>query len=155
MLKLTAFCPMDPTEAVVAALREQSGVKNVFRLPAADVEAGRDVVMAYVPSEAVDAVLGRLRALREWQVGDLSFINVDLVVRHDLAQVDAQEGVGEAADTIARGSDASAGSGRGPSVLEVPGLYGLCGRDRGPRPGQGHADPGRGGHVPQPRPGPV
>jgi uncharacterized hydrophobic protein (TIGR00271 family) len=100
MLKLTVFCPTDETDAIVATLREESRVPNVLQLPGVDVEAGRDVVMAFLHDEAADAVLARLRALRDWKAGELSFINVDLVVRHDLAQLDIAEGDEEEGGTI-------------------------------------------------------
>jgi hypothetical protein len=48
MLKPTIFCPPDQTDAVLAALREDQKVCNFLRPLAVEVEAGRDVVMAYV-----------------------------------------------------------------------------------------------------------
>ncbi len=69
MLKLTVFCPPDQTDAVVAALREGPKVYNVVRLPGVDLETGGDMVTAFVGDEAVDDLLARLRAVREWQAG--------------------------------------------------------------------------------------
>jgi uncharacterized hydrophobic protein (TIGR00271 family) len=92
MFKLTAICPPDQTSAVVAALGQQPEARNVIRLPAAEVETGKDVVMAFLHDDAADAVFGHLRAIRDWQAGELSIIHVDMVVRHDLAQLDADSG---------------------------------------------------------------
>ena len=100
MLKLTALCPPDQTSAVVAALGEQPKARNVIRLPAAEVETGKDVVMAFVQADAADTVLAHLRAIRDWQAGELSFIHVDMVVRHDLAQLDAPADGEEEGGTI-------------------------------------------------------
>ena len=100
MLKLTAFCPPDQSGAVVAALHDFSQVRNVVRLRAVEVETGRDVVTAFVPDGAADDVLGRLRTLGDWEAGDLSLMNVDLIVRHDLAQLDAQAGDEDDGGTI-------------------------------------------------------
>jgi uncharacterized hydrophobic protein (TIGR00271 family) len=100
MFKLTVFCPADQTDAVVDTLRVEPSVRNVLMLAEADVVDGRDVVVAYLHQEARDAVLARLRTLRTWEAGDLSVINVDLVVRHDLAQLDAAEGDEDESGTI-------------------------------------------------------
>lgn len=100
MLKLTAFCPPDQTDAVVSALREDPKVYNVVRLPGVDLETGGDMVTAFVGDEAVDDLLARLRAVREWQATELSFIHVDLIVRHDLARLDPDGGDEDEGGTI-------------------------------------------------------
>lgn len=79
---------------------EHPQVRNVVRLPAVEVDTGRDVVTAFLPDDRADNVLASLRALRDWEAGDLSLINVDLVVRHDLAQFDAADGDDEESGTI-------------------------------------------------------
>jgi uncharacterized hydrophobic protein (TIGR00271 family) len=100
MLKLTAFCPTDQADAVVAALQKEPLVSNVVRLPAVEVEAKKDLVTAFLHDRAADAVLAQLRTLRDWEAGELSLITVDLVVRHNLAQLDAAEGPEDEGGTI-------------------------------------------------------
>ncbi|MFC2037288.1 hypothetical protein ACFLYD_04850 [Chloroflexota bacterium] len=100
MLKLTIFCQADQTDVVVTALHDHPQVRNVVRLPAIEVETGRDVVTAFLDDEAADDVLAHLRALCDWQAGDLSLMNVDLFVRNDLAQLDTAEDDEEAGGTI-------------------------------------------------------
>ena len=100
MLRVTAFCPTDQAEAVIALLREEPQVRKVIRMPGVHVSDGGDVVMAFLPSEASAAVLERLRALRHWEPGDLSFINVDLFMGHDGVVDTAGDDEGEAEGTI-------------------------------------------------------
>jgi uncharacterized hydrophobic protein (TIGR00271 family) len=100
MLKLTAFCPADASDAVVYALQQEPLVSHVVRLPAVETEAGKDMVIAFLRDQASDSVLARLRAVRDWEAGELSFIAVDMVVRHDLAQLDAAEVPGEEEGTL-------------------------------------------------------
>jgi uncharacterized hydrophobic protein (TIGR00271 family) len=100
MLKLTAFCPTDQSDAVVATLHDHPRVRNVVRLPAVEVDTGRDVVTAFLPDDRADDVLASLRALQDWEAGDLSLMNVDLIVRHDLAQLDAETGDEDGGGTI-------------------------------------------------------
>lgn len=100
MLKLTVFCPSDETDAVVTALQGEPKVHDVVRLPEVNLETGGDMVTAFVRDEAVDDVLARLRGVREWQARELSFIKVDLIARHDLAQLDLAEGDKDEGKTI-------------------------------------------------------
>ena len=100
MQKLTAFCPAENTDEVVAALQQEPLVSNVVCLPAVEVEASKDLVMAFLHDRAVDAVLAQLRTLRDWEAGALSLITVDMIVRHDLAQVEAAGGPGDEGDII-------------------------------------------------------
>jgi hypothetical protein len=100
MLKLTAFCPPDQSEAVVATLHDHPRVRNVVRLPAVEVDTGRDVLTAFLSDEAADDVPARLRALQDWEAGDLSLMDVDLFVRHDLAQLDAEARDEDEGDTV-------------------------------------------------------
>ena len=100
MLRLTAFCPSDETDAVVTALQEEPRVHNVVRLPAVNLETGGDMVTASVRDGAVDGVLARLREVREWRAGDLSFTKVDLIARHDLARLDLADGDEDEGQTI-------------------------------------------------------
>jgi uncharacterized hydrophobic protein (TIGR00271 family) len=83
MLRLTALCPPDQTEAIVAALQEQPDTQNVLCMRGVEVESGHDMVTAFVPRGAIDVVLERLRALRRWGAGELTLLDVDLVVRED------------------------------------------------------------------------
>jgi uncharacterized hydrophobic protein (TIGR00271 family) len=79
MLRLTALCPPDQTEAIVAALQEQPDTQNVLCMRGVEVESGHDMVTAFVPRGAIDVVLERLRALRRWGAGELTLLDVDLV----------------------------------------------------------------------------
>jgi uncharacterized hydrophobic protein (TIGR00271 family) len=83
MLRLTALCPPDQTEAVVALLQEQPDTENVLCMRGVEVESGYDMVTAFVPRGAIDVVLARLRSLRRWGAGELTLLDVDLVVRED------------------------------------------------------------------------
>ena len=100
MLKLTAFCPDDESDRVVYALQQEPLVSNVVRLAAVETVASKDMVTAFLHDRASDTVLARLRTLRAWEAGELSLIAVDMVVRHDLAQLDADEGPGDEEGTI-------------------------------------------------------
>ena len=84
VLKLTAFCPTDQSDALVAALQQEPLVGNVARLPAVEVETKKDMVTAFLHDRAADSVLARLRALCDWEAGELSLITVDMIVRHTL-----------------------------------------------------------------------
>jgi uncharacterized hydrophobic protein (TIGR00271 family) len=92
MLRLTALCPPDQTEAVVALLQEQPDTENVLCMRGVEVESGHDMVTAFVPRGSIDAVLARLRALRRWRGGELTLLDVDLVVRED--EGDEEETIG-------------------------------------------------------------
>lgn len=46
MLKLTAHCPADQTQGVIALLREEPHVRNVTHMQGVEVSSGGDVVMA-------------------------------------------------------------------------------------------------------------
>lgn len=83
MLRLTALCPPDQTESVVAVLQGQPDTKNVLCMRGVEVGSGHDMVTAFVPRGAIDVVLERLRALRRWAAGELTLLDVDLVVRED------------------------------------------------------------------------
>lgn len=50
------------------------------------VSSGWDVVMAFLPDDEADSLLDRMRTLRLWAPGELSFINTDLAV-HSFAGV--------------------------------------------------------------------
>jgi uncharacterized hydrophobic protein (TIGR00271 family) len=100
MLKLIAFCPDDGSDAVVNALQKEPLVSNVVRLAAVETEASKDMVTAFLHDRASDTVLAHLRALRDWEAGELSFVAVDMVARHDLAQLDAAEEHGDEGGTI-------------------------------------------------------
>jgi uncharacterized hydrophobic protein (TIGR00271 family) len=101
MLKLTAYCPADKAQAVIAFLREEPRVRNVTHMQGVEVSSGGDVVMAFLPNDIADGLLDRLRTLRHWAPGELSFMKVDLFVRSPAGGVGAAEG-DEEADTISR-----------------------------------------------------
>ena len=100
MLKLTVFCPPDQTDAVVAALRE--GPEGLQCRPAAGSRPGdrrghgdglcrrRGGGRSPGAPARCPRVAGR----------ELSFIHVDLIVRHDLAQLDPDGSDGDEDGTI-------------------------------------------------------
>ena len=91
MYKLTAICPPDMTKKVKALLQEEPETSNIVTMQAVVADAEKDVVTAFVRREATDVVIGHLRTLRQWDAGELSFIEVDLEVHRDLKQLDEDE----------------------------------------------------------------
>jgi uncharacterized hydrophobic protein (TIGR00271 family) len=77
---------------VVAALQEEPQVRQVVRLPGAEVKTGGDVVMAFLQGDASSAILERIQDLRDWEPWQLSLISTDLVPgRQEGAKVEAHE----------------------------------------------------------------
>lgn len=91
MYKLTAICPPDHSAGVVSRLQQEPEVNNILNTQAVAVEGRKDLVTAFVHREAIDVVLEHLRTLRQWQPGELSFIEVDYAARRDLKQLDDDE----------------------------------------------------------------
>ena len=88
MYKLTAICPPDTTKKVQALLQEEPETSNILTMQAVVADTEKDVVTVFVRREATDVVIGHLRTLRQWDAGELSFIEVDLEVHRDLKQLD-------------------------------------------------------------------
>ena len=97
MYKLTAICPPDKTEAILAVLKDDPQVSNVLSTRAVDAESDKDIVTGFIRRESIDVILENLRSIRQWEAGELSFIEVDFAVRRDLErlEVDEQEEEGE------------------------------------------------------------
>jgi uncharacterized hydrophobic protein (TIGR00271 family) len=96
MYKLTAICPKEDTDAVVTALKADSGASHVVCIPSAATDGKGDVINAYLQKDASDGILRGLRRLRRWQPGDLALIdlalvNLELVSRAQLADGNAPE----------------------------------------------------------------
>ena len=83
MYKLTAICSHKESASVLDLLQRRPEVSNILNSQVLAGEAQREMVTAFVQREAIDIVLEHLRTLREWQPGELSFIEVDYVVRRD------------------------------------------------------------------------
>jgi len=77
VLRLTALCPPDQTEAVVAALREAPDTETVLCVCGVEVETGHDMVTAFIPRGSIAVVLGCLRALRRWCLDERNPIRPD------------------------------------------------------------------------------
>lgn len=92
MYKLTANCSPDRTEQVVAMLEGQPRVSNVLFVQAAAGDIRTDIVTALVQRGVIDVVLEHLRSVGEWGPGELSIIEVDYAVRHDLEQREVDTG---------------------------------------------------------------
>ena len=86
MYKLTANCSPDRTDEVVAMLEGEPRVSNVLVVQAAAGNDRTDIVTALIQRGVIDVVLERLRSVGEWGSGELSIIEVDYAVRHDLEQ---------------------------------------------------------------------
>jgi len=86
MYKLTANCSPDRTDEVVAMLEGEPRVSNVLVVQAAVGNDRTDIVTALIQRGVIDVVLERLRSVGEWGSGELSIIEVDYAVRHDLEQ---------------------------------------------------------------------
>lgn len=91
MYKLTAICPTDISDDVISVLREEPDARSVFRMTTTVDDDKKDVVTAYVQRGATDLVIEHLRKLRQWDAGELSFIELDMAVRRDLGKLDAGE----------------------------------------------------------------
>jgi uncharacterized hydrophobic protein (TIGR00271 family) len=100
MYKLTAISPPEKTEGVVRLLRDEPDVSNVLDMPAKSGDAHKDIVTALVRREGIDIVLERLRTIRKWESGELSFIEVDYAARRDLERLDFDEDQDEGEDII-------------------------------------------------------
>jgi len=88
MYKLTANCSPERTVDVFSLLESEPGVSNVLVLQAAAGEVQKEIVTALIQRSAFDIVLEHLRNVGEWGPGELSIIEVDYAVRHDLKQHD-------------------------------------------------------------------
>jgi len=91
MYKLTANCSPDRTDEVVATLEGQARVGNVLVVQAVAGNDRTDIVTALIQRGVIDVVLERLRSVGEWGPGELSIIEVDYAVRHDLEQREAED----------------------------------------------------------------
>jgi hypothetical protein len=79
MYKLTAICPTEDTDAVLAALQEARGVSKVMRTRSVAGDTEVDVITAYVQRRSSDVVLQRLRRQRCWESGDITLIDVTTI----------------------------------------------------------------------------
>lgn len=91
LYKLTAICPREDTDAVLAALEEGHGASKVMRTRSVAGDTEVDVITAYVQRRSSDAVLGRLRRLRRWESGDITLIDVAMIGTGELDVDDVPE----------------------------------------------------------------
>jgi uncharacterized hydrophobic protein (TIGR00271 family) len=91
MYKLTVNCSPDRTDEVVAMLKAEPRVSNVLVVQAVAKNVRMDIVTALIQRSLIDILLENLRTLGEWGPGELSLIEVDYAVRHDLEQLDVEK----------------------------------------------------------------
>jgi hypothetical protein len=82
MLEPSAIGLADHTDAVVALLQEDAGIRDVVRMRTMELEACRDVAPGLPATEATDDIPQSLLALRDWEAGEPSFPSVHLFARH-------------------------------------------------------------------------
>lgn len=99
MHRLTIICPTDKTDAVVALLQEAPRVNHIVCMRNVEVGSGSDMVTALVDRGAADEVLAQLRQHLHWRRGEVSLVDVDLVVRSESELADPREEAVEA-DTL-------------------------------------------------------
>ncbi|HEX8935265.1 MAG TPA: DUF389 domain-containing protein [Pseudonocardiaceae bacterium] len=99
MLHLRITCPAEATDAVLNALRSNSGAVHLTVLRGAAVEPPGDLVQADVVREAADGLLSDLRALGVDHAGGITLASLDTVLS-DAADAAAVAVPGDPADAV-------------------------------------------------------
>ncbi|TQM79624.1 putative hydrophobic protein (TIGR00271 family) [Saccharothrix saharensis] len=99
MLHLRAICPVERTDAVLAALREHSGVTHVVVLRGAAVDPAGDVVECDVAREATDPVVASLCELGVDRDGGVTLEQIDTALS-DAADRAEEAAPGDGADAV-------------------------------------------------------
>jgi len=99
VLHLRAICPAERTDAVLAALREHTGVAHVVLLRGAAVDPAGDVVEADVAREATDEVVASLCDLGVDRDGGVTLEQIDTALS-DAADRAEEAAPGDGADAV-------------------------------------------------------